>query len=106
MGCGARGDFPGTARAEQQRAPRGPRNIRRMTDRLLTFYGDDFTGSTDALEAVASNGIPAVLFPDPPNDELLAKFSRCRAIGIAGESRSRGPVWMDEHLPPLFESLK
>ena len=77
-----------------------------MTDRLLTFYGDDFTGSTDALEAVASNGIPAVLFLDPPTADLLAKFPGCRAIGIAGESRSRGPAWMDTHLPSVFGSLK
>ena len=77
-----------------------------MTDRLFSFYGDDFTGSTDALEAVASNGVPSVLFPDPPGDELLARFSDCRAIGIAGESRSRGPAWMDENLPTVFESLK
>src|SRR5438270_773274 len=77
-----------------------------MTDRLLTFYGDDFTGSTDALEAVASNGIPSVLFLDPPTDALLARFVDCRAIGIAGESRSRGPEWMDQHLPPVFESLR
>jgi uncharacterized protein YgbK (DUF1537 family) len=77
-----------------------------MTDRLLTFYGDDFTGSTDALEAVASHGIPGVLFLNPPDDDLLAQFSECRAIGIAGESRSRGPGWMDEHLPPVFDALK
>jgi uncharacterized protein YgbK (DUF1537 family) len=77
-----------------------------MTDRLLTFYGDDFTGSTDALEAVASNGIPSVLFPDPPDADLLARFSGCRAIGIAGESRSRAPAWMEEHLPRVFDSLK
>ncbi|MDQ1470179.1 MAG: 3-oxoisoapionate kinase [Bryobacterales bacterium] len=77
-----------------------------MTDRLLTFYGDDFTGSTDALEAVASHGIPSVLFLNPPDEDLLAQFSECRAIGIAGESRSRGPGWMDAQLPPVFEALK
>jgi len=77
-----------------------------MTDRLFCFYGDDFTGSTDALEAVASHGIPAVLFLDPPDEALLAKFSHCRAIGIAGESRSRGPAWMAERLPPIFECLR
>lgn len=76
-----------------------------MTQRLFCFYGDDFTGSTDALEALASNGIPSVLFLDPPDAELLARFAGCRAIGIAGESRSRGPAWMDEHLPPIFTSL-
>jgi uncharacterized protein YgbK (DUF1537 family) len=77
-----------------------------MTQRLFTFYGDDCTGSTDALEAVASHGIPGVLFLDPPSDDLLAKFPDCRAVGIAGESRSRGPAWMDEHLPAIFRSLR
>src|SRR5206468_2081497 len=96
----------GTACARQSGTPRGDGNVRRMTDRLLTFYGDDFTGSTDALEAVASNGIPSVLFLDLPSDALLAKFADSRAIGIAGESRSRGPEWMDKHLPPVFESLR
>lgn len=31
-------------------------------DLLLAFYGDDITGSTDALEGLARNGIPSVLF--------------------------------------------
>ena len=29
---------------------------------LYTYYGDDFTGSTDVLEQLGANGIPAVLF--------------------------------------------
>ena len=29
---------------------------------LLGFYGDDFTGSTDALESLARGGVRAVLF--------------------------------------------
>jgi 3-oxoisoapionate kinase len=77
-----------------------------MTDRLFCYYGDDFTGSTDALEALAANGVPSVLFLDPPSDEALARFPECRAIGIAGESRSRGPEWMTEHLPGVFQRLK
>jgi len=28
----------------------------------LAYYGDDFTGSTDAMEAMTAAGIPAVLF--------------------------------------------
>lgn len=73
---------------------------------LFSWYGDDFTGSTDALEAVASRGLKSVLFLDPPGDRLPAKFADCQAVGIAGESRSRGPEWMDAHLPPIFESLR
>lgn len=77
-----------------------------MTERLFSYYGDDFTGSTDALEALAANGVPAVLFLDPPDESHLARFRECRAIGVAGESRSRGPAWMDEKLPAVFESLR
>ncbi|MFZ0590608.1 MAG: four-carbon acid sugar kinase family protein [Bryobacteraceae bacterium] len=76
-----------------------------MTHRLFCYYGDDFTGSTDALEALASNGVPTVLFLDPPLDEMLARFPDCRAIGVAGESRSRDPQWMTAHLPAIFARL-
>jgi len=77
-----------------------------MSDRLFCYYGDDFTGSTDALEALAANGVSTVLLLGAPDEGRLAKFSECRAIGVAGESRSRGPDWMSEHLPPVFRSLK
>ena len=77
-----------------------------MTAPLLSFYGDDFTGSTDVMEALASNGIPTVLFLGPPDAHLWARFSYCRAIGIAGTSRSESPDWMEENLTPVFEWLK
>ena len=48
------------------------------------------------MEALASNGVPTVLFMDIPDAEMLARFSHCRAIGIAGTSRSETPDWMDE----------
>lgn len=78
-----------------------------MPDRLLyAFYGDDFTGSTDVLEALGSNGIEAVLFLEAPTPQQLVAFSYVKAIGIAGSSRSQTPAWMDEHLPPLFRALR
>lgn len=77
-----------------------------MSARLFCYYGDDFTGSTDALEALAANGVPSVLFLDVPADEDLAMFPDCQAIGIAGESRSRSPEWMSDHLPAIFLSLR
>jgi len=76
-----------------------------MKQRLFCYYGDDFTGSTDALEALASNGVETVLFLDPPSDEMLARFPEARAIGVAGESRSRDPEWMSAHLAPIFTRL-
>ena len=73
---------------------------------LFSWYGDDFTGSTDALEVLASAGIESVLFLAPPTPAQLGQFPNAQAIGIAGESRSRGPAWMDTCLPPVFESLR
>jgi uncharacterized protein YgbK (DUF1537 family) len=73
---------------------------------LFAWYGDDFTGSTDALEAVAQSGLPAVLFLRTPGEADLRAFRECLAVGIAGESRSRPPSWMRQHLPPVFEILR
>lgn len=73
---------------------------------IFSFYGDDFTGSTDALEALATNDVSAVLYLRPPDAEDLSKFPGVRAVGIAGESRSRSPQWMRENLPPIFERLR
>jgi hypothetical protein len=33
---------------------------------LLAYYGDDFTGSTDTMEVMTFNGLPTVLFVEPP----------------------------------------
>ena len=73
---------------------------------LYAYYGDDFTGSTDVLEALALHGLPAVLFTSTPGQADLAAFPHCRAIGIAGESRSRSPRWMDAHLPAIFARMR
>ena len=72
---------------------------------LFGFYGDDFTGSTDVLEAFGTAGIPAVLFLKPPNARLQRRYAGCLAVGLAGESRSRSPKWMRRELPALFEHM-
>ncbi len=72
---------------------------------LLSFYGDDFTGSTSVMEVLTFAGLPTVLFLDVPTPERLARFEGYRAIGVAGVARSKGPDWMDEHLPPVFHAL-
>ena len=74
--------------------------------RFLTYYGDDFTGSTDVMEALASHGVQTVLFTKLPTQEQFAPFAGCEAVGLAGTSRSQTPDWMDAHLPPVFEWLK
>ena len=73
---------------------------------LLTWYGDDFSGSTDVMEALERNGVPAVLFLRTPNAREVARFAGVRAIGIAGVSRSHSPEWMSQNLPPVFRTLK
>lgn len=77
-----------------------------MSGLLLAYYSDDFTGSTDALEALACGGVPSLLFFEPPDDAALARYPGCRAIGVAGVSRSQTPQWMSEHLPAVFRRLK
>lgn len=77
-----------------------------VNDLLLSYYGDDLTGSTDVMEAMASNGVDTVLFMNMPDEKLLARFSHCKAIGLAGTSRSETPQWMQENLTPAFKWLK
>ncbi len=76
-----------------------------MSSPLYAYYGDDFTGSTDVLEVLASAGVRSVLFIGPPSAMRERGFSDCQAFGIAGDSRSRTPQWMSEHLPALFARL-
>jgi len=73
---------------------------------LYAWYGDDFTGSTDVLEALALYGVNAVLFTSTPDERALRRFADCAAIGIAGESRSRTPEWMSAHLPAVFSAMR
>jgi uncharacterized protein YgbK (DUF1537 family) len=88
-----------------------------MKDRVfLSFYGDDFTGSTDVMESLTLNGIPAVLFLNPPDPEELEGFrmkrswnpegdTRPEAFGVAGVSRSMHVSKMEEELPGIFEKI-
>lgn len=73
--------------------------------RLIGFYGDDYTGSSAAMEVLSFAGVPTVLFLAPPEEADLARFADCRAIGIAGIARSQTPAWMDQHLPAMFATL-
>lgn len=73
---------------------------------LLSYYGDDFTGSTDVMEAMSLHGVKTVLFTRIPAAEEQARFDGFDAVGIAGTSRSQAPQWMDEHLPEYFAWLQ
>jgi 3-oxoisoapionate kinase len=72
--------------------------------RVISWYGDDFTGSTDVLEVLAPH-MPAVLFLRRPDDRAFAQFSEYAAFGLAGSSRSEHPEWMEIHLAGAFEWL-
>ena len=73
---------------------------------LIAYYGDDFTGSTDVMEALARANIKTVLFLKPPTSRDLARFPHLRAFGIAGGSRAMSPVQMRVALPRAFQALK
>jgi uncharacterized protein YgbK (DUF1537 family) len=58
----------------------------------LAFYGDDFTGSTDAMESLTLAGLKTRLFTAPPTLDQLAGLE---AFGIAGTNRAMTPAQMD-----------
>jgi 3-oxoisoapionate kinase len=72
---------------------------------LLAFYGDDFTGSTDAMEVTALAGLKTVLFAGTPSQERVAEFADYPVMGIAGVARSKDPAWMEANLRPAFAAL-
>lgn len=72
---------------------------------LLAYYGDDFTGSTDALEFLSRAGARTALFIEPPKPEQLRRYEGLRAIGIAGMTRSMVPEDMEKELRPAFAAL-
>jgi uncharacterized protein YgbK (DUF1537 family) len=77
-----------------------------MNNLLLTFYGDDFTGSTDALEQLTLAGINTALFIEPPTPAQLKRFPGLQAVGVAGLTRSLPPGAMEAVLRPAFRKLK
>lgn len=68
----------------------------------LTFYGDDFSGSTDCLEALALAGLKARLYLKPPTSVP----DGLDAVGIAGTGRTMNPTEMRRTLPSIFQALK
>jgi uncharacterized protein YgbK (DUF1537 family) len=65
---------------------------------LYGWYGDDFTGATDTLSALAEQGRRALLFLRIPTPEQLSAAGPLDAIGIAGATRSMEPVAMAAEL--------
>lgn len=78
-----------------------------MEELLLGFYGDDFTGSVDAMETLSLHGVETALFLRPPTgEELRRRFPSLRAVGVAGVSRSLRVGEMEEEIRPAFEALR
>ena len=69
---------------------------------ILGYYGDDFTGSTDVMEALSYAGVETVLFIEAPTAADLARFPMAQAIGVAGLTRSRAAAAMEAELAPVF----
>src|SRR5271157_1438440 len=74
---------------------------------LLSFYGDDFTGTTSTAEALTMNGIPTIVFVKPPTAQFLRNhFPKVHAIGVAGISRSLPTENLVKVLKPTFQRVK
>src|SRR4029453_9840967 len=71
----------------------------------VAFYGDDFTGSTDALEVLAFSGLRCALFLSVPTAARMEALGGFDAIGVAGSSRAMTNAELDAHLPDVFASL-
>lgn len=73
---------------------------------LLAYYGDDFTGSTDALEFLTRSGIKTVLFITPPTPAQFNRYKGLQAIGVAGMTRAMTPPDMERELINAFSKIK
>ncbi|WP_243231728.1 four-carbon acid sugar kinase family protein [Microbacterium sp. CIAB417] len=73
---------------------------------VVAFYGDDFTGSVDALLQFARRGWSGRLFTTLPDAEALRRAaSEVDVVGVAGISRSLDPAAMDAELRPVLEAF-
>lgn len=71
----------------------------------LAFYGDDFTGSTDALEVLAFGGLRCALFLRVPTQAQMDALGSFDAIGIAGNTRAMTSTELDSHMPDVLADL-
>src|ERR1051326_4532907 len=84
-------------------ATKGDKKARKL---LICFYGDDFTGSTDALESLSQAGIRTVLFTKPPTQAQLAEYPGLQAVGVAGMTRSMRVADMKKELRHALAALR
>ncbi len=77
---------------------------------LIAFVGDDFTGSTDAMEFLEKAGLRTALFVGLPTEAQLRALldhseNRVDAIGIAAATRALPTERMEAVLRPIFRQL-
>ncbi|GAA1615740.1 MULTISPECIES: four-carbon acid sugar kinase family protein [Kribbella] len=72
----------------------------------VAFYGDDFTGSTDAMVQFARVGLRTVLLVKlPPASELAELAARHDVIGVAGIARALPPDEQEAEVRPVLQAL-
>jgi uncharacterized protein YgbK (DUF1537 family) len=72
----------------------------------VVFYGDDFTGSVDALLQFARRGWTGRLFTSLPDAATLRRAANeVDVVGVAGISRSLAPDAMAAELRPVFAAF-
>jgi uncharacterized protein YgbK (DUF1537 family) len=77
-----------------------------VSDLRVAFYGDDFTGSVDALLQFARRGWSGRLFTTLPSPEVLRRAaSEVDVVGVAGIARSLPTGALDAELRPVFEAF-
>jgi 3-oxoisoapionate kinase len=77
-----------------------------VTKELIAFYGDDFTGSVDALLQFTRRGLRGQLFVGLPEDEELALAAgRCDVLGVAGIARSLPGSELAAELIPVLKAF-
>ncbi|MHA6631494.1 four-carbon acid sugar kinase family protein [Pseudonocardia sichuanensis] len=73
---------------------------------LLTYFGDDFTGSTDVLLQYHRFALDGVLFLGPPEADELRRCARSHdVIGVAGMTRSMRTAEITAEITPVFHAL-
>jgi uncharacterized protein YgbK (DUF1537 family) len=73
---------------------------------FIAFVGDDFTGSTDAMDALQRGGVATMLMV---NGERIAQpppGEGATAVGVATEARTYTPDQMDQALPSVLRGLR
>jgi uncharacterized protein YgbK (DUF1537 family) len=72
---------------------------------LVTWYGDDMTGSVDVLEGLLRFGIRGALFIDAPTESQLSQLTGVSAVGVSGMTRTLPSGRIPDALGPALVRL-